>query len=160
MNIFASYECPVQSSLALDDKRVNKMIVESAQMLSTALWRYDAWESGLYKPCYVNHPCNDWVRKSRKNFEWLCEHAFGLCYIYTSVFKREHKTEAVLKQAYYLQNKIPKGSLTEFANCTPYKLFMDNRPVTERYRQYLNEKWSRESPTFRNRKTPEFFNVK
>jgi hypothetical protein len=37
MNIFALSECPEQSALWLDDIRKNKMILESAQMLSTAI---------------------------------------------------------------------------------------------------------------------------
>jgi len=37
MNIFAFDKCPMQSALWLDDIRKNKMILESAQMLSTAV---------------------------------------------------------------------------------------------------------------------------
>ena len=37
MNIFALDQCPMQSALWLDDIRKNKMILESAQMLSTAV---------------------------------------------------------------------------------------------------------------------------
>ena len=35
MNIFATSPCPVESARFLDDKRVNKMILESAQMMAT-----------------------------------------------------------------------------------------------------------------------------
>ena len=37
MNIFALSRCPMQSAWWLDDIRKNKMILESAQMLSTAV---------------------------------------------------------------------------------------------------------------------------
>lgn len=37
MNIFATDPCPIKSAQFLDDKRVIKMILESAQMLCTAL---------------------------------------------------------------------------------------------------------------------------
>ena len=37
MNIFAFDKCPMRSALWLDDIRKNKMILESAQMLSTAV---------------------------------------------------------------------------------------------------------------------------
>lgn len=39
MNIFASFPCPKQSAQYLDNKRVIKMILESAQLLFTALYK-------------------------------------------------------------------------------------------------------------------------
>ena len=54
------------------------MILESAQMLSTAIWcKNPLMAEDLYKqescylPTHINHPCNKWVRESSSNFIWL-----------------------------------------------------------------------------------------
>jgi hypothetical protein len=63
MNIFALSECPEQSALWLDDIRKNKMILESAQMLSTAIrWLDPDTTLPVYKLAYMNHPCSKWAR--------------------------------------------------------------------------------------------------
>lgn len=41
MNIFATNDCPVASAKALPNNLVNKMIVESCQILSTARFELD-----------------------------------------------------------------------------------------------------------------------
>ena len=75
MNIFALDKCPMQSAQWLDDIRKNKMILESAQMLSTAV-RVLCPDTDLsvYKVAYLNHPCTIWARQSRDNFKWLLSH--------------------------------------------------------------------------------------
>ena len=75
MNIFAFDKCPMRSALWLDDIRKNKMILESAQMLSTAV-RALCPDTTLevYKTAYLNHPCSKWARQSRANFQWLLHH--------------------------------------------------------------------------------------
>jgi len=78
------------------DSHCSKMIIEYAQLMSTAhrvldgeeytdltkngrkikRWRLDGeWgrnrEPYLYKACHVNHPSAIWVRQSAKNYRWL-----------------------------------------------------------------------------------------
>jgi len=60
MNIFVTSNCPKLSAQALDNKRVVKMVLETAQLLSTAIFinstiTYD----NLYKPTHVKHPCTN-----------------------------------------------------------------------------------------------------
>ena len=75
MNIFAFDRCPMQSASWLDDIRKNKMILESAQMLSTAVRMLDPDTNlSVYKLAYINHPCSKWARASRDNFKWLLSH--------------------------------------------------------------------------------------
>ena len=67
MNIFASHPDALKCAQYLDDKRVVKMVLETAQMLSTAIQLdsdYD-YKDLVYKPTYANHPCNVWVRQSK-----------------------------------------------------------------------------------------------
>ena len=87
MNIFALDKCPMQSALWLDDIRKNKMILESAQMLSTAVrWLDPDTTLPVYKLAYMNHPCTKWARKSRANFSWLLS---NICLLYTSPSPRD-----------------------------------------------------------------------
>ena len=75
MNIFALDQCPMQSALWLDDIRKNKMILESAQMLSTAVRTLcPDTDLEVYRVAYLNHPCTIWARQSRANFRWLLSH--------------------------------------------------------------------------------------
>ena len=69
MNIFvldtdikkcAQYHC---------DKHVVKMILESVQMLCTALNKKGF--TTPYKSTHVKHPCVLWVESSHDNFLWL-----------------------------------------------------------------------------------------
>lgn len=133
MNIFYLDESPVLSAQAQTDKHVVKMIVESAQMLSTAhrvldgkefiqlsksgarlkKWDHPEWHETLYKTTHVNHPSNIWLRQSVKNYEWLYSHFVALCDEYTKRYKRIHATETLLKSI--LLNspvKIPQEGIT------------------------------------------------
>ena len=75
MNIFYLDEDPVLAAQMHCDKHVVKMILESAQLLSTAHLLIDgdelADERGLYKATHKNHPSSKWVRDSSENYEWL-----------------------------------------------------------------------------------------
>jgi hypothetical protein len=74
MNIFVTDPDPVISAQTLCDKHVVKMVLESAQMLSTAWREYSseyADEHELYKTAHLNHPCSIWVRLARENYSGL-----------------------------------------------------------------------------------------
>ena len=92
MNVFATSECPFESAKYLDSKRVNKMIIESAQQLSTALRFYGASDTRLYKSTHVNGGTSVWTRANISNFSWLYMHFCALCdeYKYRSDHDRDH----------------------------------------------------------------------
>lgn len=62
------------------------MITESAQMLANAftqetLSRFDCPRTKggtVWKYGHPNHPCTKWVKESRANVWWLCEHALTM----------------------------------------------------------------------------------
>lgn len=65
MNLFVLDKCPHKSAKLMCDKHVVKMILEVAQMLSTA---HRELESNivtddclLYKKTHLNHPSTIWV---------------------------------------------------------------------------------------------------
>jgi hypothetical protein len=68
MNIFILSEDPVISANFHADQHLHKMILESAQLLSTCAFftlpahTYNVFRHKLYKPAYPNHPCNIWLR--------------------------------------------------------------------------------------------------
>jgi hypothetical protein len=99
MNIFFTDTCPRQAARNLCDKHISKMIVESAQMLSTAWWVLDSGCPGkqLYKPTHENHPCSKWVRESDGNYLWLGEHALEMCNEYTLRYMRRHKSQTLIE---------------------------------------------------------------
>ena len=62
MNIFFLDKDPQFAAQSLCDKHVPKMLLESAQMLSTALHSHTMGIStGIYKEAYPNHPMTKWV---------------------------------------------------------------------------------------------------
>jgi len=143
MNIFVTDPCPVQSAREQCDKHCVKMVLESAQMLSTA-WRvFDnerAERENLYKQAHLNHPCSIWVRESPENYIWLYRHFSELCQEYTHRYGKEHKSSKLLWSLFWLPfhdyriqraNKNPEG----FALAMPdeYK----SEDVYASYRNYL-----------------------
>lgn len=58
MNIFASYECPIKSAQYLDTLRCNKMILESAQILSTVLFEHGGVDKFIKWRLCTTYPTN------------------------------------------------------------------------------------------------------
>ena len=162
MNIFATSYNPVQCALWLDDKRVVKMCLETAQMLSTGIHICGGDTSGIYKPTHVNHPSNVWARQTQGNYEWLCKHGVALCRVYKAVYLKDHKCLPIINKCLSLISCIPEGSLTEFANCAAnldYKLsYKQEKDVTLAYKKYLTKRWEYDTkrPTWFGRQIPKW----
>lgn len=100
MNIFFLDKDPVKAAQMTIDKHTIKMILESAQMLSTAKrvldgteyfdktkngrkirrWKLDNpnEEAIIYKAGWLNHPSTQWVLQSAYNYVWLYKHMMAL----------------------------------------------------------------------------------
>lgn len=137
MNIFVLDLDPHTCATYHANIHVPKMIVETAQLLSTMYpsIRY-------YKHTHYNHPCAKWVRESAGNFSWLLCLGMGLCNEYTFRYKRKHKTEEVLTDM--LDNlpniaMFPSTSMTPFAMAMPDE-FRDPSDVVKSYRNYYKHK--------------------
>lgn len=177
MNIFATDPDPRKAADALDDKRIVKMIVESAQMLSTAIhemspkvWQFLLSESQdiatyqgyktIYFPTHVNHPCNVWVRETVDNFSWLYSHASRMLAIYTDRYERRHASATCINIAGEHWDILPTGGLTPFANAARRKDmdidFTHIEDTHEAYRLYLKARWARDKriPTWEGRGLP------
>ena len=99
MNIFHLDNDPIKAAQMMLDKHVVKMIVEYAQLMSTAhrvldgehyygktvngrkiaRWKHPTLDNQLYKASHVNHPSNIWLRESDDNYFWLYRHFRSAC---------------------------------------------------------------------------------
>lgn len=93
MNLFYLSRDPVEAAHMQCDKHVVKMIVETAQLLSTAHVEL-GHESPAYKPTHKNHPSAVWVRSSFVAYRWAWKHLKALGEAYTQRYGRVHKTIA------------------------------------------------------------------
>ena len=150
MNIFALDKCPMQSAQWLDDIRKNKMILESAQMLSTAVRVLSPdTDLSVYKVAYLNHPCTIWARQSRDNFKWLLSHMSHLFLQKDGL----HKSANLLTdfQKYADSGYFPREELTPFANCARNLErgvdYSEHPDVHEAYRMYMNDRWKENNIT-------------
>ena len=149
MNIFildsdiktcAQYHC---------DQHVVKMILESVQLLCTALNKKGYVTP--YKSTHVNHPSVIWVEQSYDNFLWLRDLTYALNEEYKYRYDKQvdHKSIAVL-------NDIAKYSfeaigLTPFPQAMPDKYKVVDNAVLAYRRFYLGDKatfakWTKRSP--------------
>lgn len=80
MNIFHLDKSPYIAAMWLCDKHVPKMILETAQMLSTAHHYHNSpYAADVYKAAYVHHPMTQWVWASGNNYQWAFAHYMYLC---------------------------------------------------------------------------------
>lgn len=93
MNLFYLDRDPVEAARMQCDKHVVKMILETAQMLSTAHIELDG-QQVAYKSTHKNHPSTVWVRSSAAAYEWAYKHMMALGREYTKRYGKVHKTIA------------------------------------------------------------------
>lgn len=94
MNIYALDMDPGVAARYMCDIHVRKMILEAAQLLSTAAIRmgYDA----PYDPTHRHHKCVSWIMESRENWDWLVAHGHAAYHEYMARFGSTHKSYSVL----------------------------------------------------------------
>lgn len=141
------------------DKHVVKMILESAQLLSTAHRILDgdplpdSREGLFYRSTHKNHPCAKWARESVENYNWLVDHFDGLLSEYTHRYNKQHKCFGML---YDIQS--PPKALVAWDGTNPPSCMPDEckiGTVVENYREYYRKhkisfcKWTnREVPSW------------
>ena len=101
MNIFMLDQDPVKAAKYHADKHVIKMILESAQLLCTAINNHHGKQVMPYKTTHLNHPCSLWVRESRDNALWLVDLTQALNQEYKHRYLRSvnHKSWDMLKSS-------------------------------------------------------------
>jgi hypothetical protein len=135
------------------DQHVGKMILESTQILCTALNKKGF--TTPYKSTHVKHPSVLWVEDSLDNFRWLAQLAHALNKEFCWRFERDsdHASITVLKkiEGATFENK----SLTEFPQAMPDKYKVPGDPVAAYRAFYIGEK-SRFA-TWTKRRTPGWY---
>ena len=181
MNIFILSDDPVEAARLQCDKHVVKMVLESAQMLSTAHRMLDGnvgirpsksgkrmvkyWtmpddrENSLYKAVHMAHPCTVWTMESKANYDWHYQHFIALCEEYTYRYNKVHLTQTKLQS---VLAEAPKNILN--MSQTPFKLAMNNEPQCKfpndpikSYKLYYQTKQERFKMSWSKRQIPDWF---
>lgn len=131
MNIFFVAESPDEAARCLCDKHIGKMILESAQMLSTAVTLLlPSSDTSRYKLTHRNHPSAVWLRQSPANVEWLIAHCRAMDNErLRSGSKASHKSLAVAEACAAALLQSP-GSWATSAAMTPVALCVADAPAS------------------------------
>jgi hypothetical protein len=162
MNLFVLSDCPFEAAKSHCDIHVNKMIIETAQMLSTAhrlldgkmfielsksgsklkKWDHPKLHDVLYKSTHYNHPSSVWIRAASNNYRWAYCLFKSLCNEYTDRRGKVHATQKLLdRHLFTTPANINAGMQTPFAICIAdeYDLADVKDPI-EAYRRYYIKK--------------------
>jgi len=119
------------------DRHVVKMILESAQMLSTTV-RLSGIDFG-YKATHINHPCNIWCRTSLSNWKWLKNLSYFLNKEWQQRYNHEYNHKSFDVILSLPEPRIKDIGLTSFAQAMPDKY--KNKDAVKAYRNYyINDK--------------------
>lgn len=178
MNIFYLHSDAKTCAEMHVDKHVVKMILEYAQLLSTAhrvldgsehtvlsasgrkkkVWHLDdaTTNSTIYSATHINHPSAKWARHSLANYQWLYTMWRHLMQEYTFRYGKHHSCEKLIDHLAHAPKNIAKN--LEF--CAPWRAMPDEYKVPNdtilSYRNYYVgakshfAKWSK-------RDVPEWF---
>jgi len=154
MNIFYLSYDPRTCAAEHCDKHVVKMIIEYAQLMSTAhrvldgipytaktannrnikRWKLDKpREDILYKAAHINHPSNIWLRQSRSHYRWLFDLFQHCCVEYTKRYGKWHKTEQLKSNLVYAPHNILDTGWSD-----PPPAMPDKYKVTDTIQSYRN----------------------
>ena len=165
------------------DRHTTKMILEYAQLLSTAHRVLDGTptvvrrattgrqqtkyvlpadlDDVLYSATHINHPSAVWVRQSDKNYDWLFNMWQELMTEYTYRYGKVHATSRLEMYLARVPKNIPQKPFTEPTPAMPDEVKVAGDSLKS-YRNYyiLNKvhlaKWSGK---INSRNKPEWFNA-
>lgn len=168
MNIYFLSHEPQLCAIWLDDKRLNKLATETAQMLCYALAnngverdRLPYATGGSHKA----HPVTKWVGATRANFLWTVSLGLFLCdeHRFRQRNAHDHGAKKVVITCGKMFDKVPEGLLLMPPNCAAQRtegVTFDrfDHPV-EAYRHYSNWRWfhDKRAPTWKNRVPPPWY---
>ena len=160
MNIFVLDLNPQKCAEYHCDKHLVKMITEHNQILGSIAYtarsitrkkdittefvkkhfqgfprKYADGSPHPYGIGYRNHPCTQWARDCRENYEWLCQLTLEMCKEYTKRYGRKHACEDICNWYYSnMPATLPMLRMTPFAQAMPEDC-KDHNAVTA-YRNY------------------------
>lgn len=139
MNIFYLDHDPCAIPPMMVDRHITKMILESAQMLSTSHRIIDNSDNEvLYKATHVNHPSNKWIRESKSNYNWLYHHFCYLGVEYRFRYGKVHKSISKLSDILrFAPKNLEDVGLTKMPCAMPQEYIISDDPIVN-YRNYYN----------------------
>ena len=160
MNIFYLDRSPMVAAEMHCNKHVVKMILETAQMLSTAHRVIDGDEyadrMGLYKMAHKNHPSTIWTRTSTENYMWLNRLFGALCREYTYRYEKHHASERLLGPLALVPNGMTYSGFTDPPQCMPDDVKSES--VIDAYHKYYAV-YKKDFAKWTNRPVPNFMSV-
>ena len=160
------------------DKHVVKMILEYAQLLSTAHRMLDGTlsvghsasgrkktsyvlidqrESVLYSATHINHPSAIWVRQSDANYAWLFQMFGALMDEYTYRYGKIHASGRLVDALSYKPKNISKGPFTEPTPAMPEECKVTGDSIASYRKYYLTNKVK--IARWTNRNMPHWFSA-
>lgn len=157
MNIFFLSNDPTEAAQYHGDKHNIKMILEQAQLLSTAHRVLDgdaAVDTSLYKSTHKNHPCAIWVRESASNYTWTYNLFAALCEEYTFRYGKQHKSGLLLlDKLKILPKNIAHIGMTRPALAMPDDYKSDD-PVKAYREYYIHDKLKKNIVQYNKNRPP------
>jgi len=177
MNVFYLSSLPRECAEMHCDKHVVKMIIEYAQLMSTAhrvldgeiyidktangrnikRWKHpnSNMENTLYKASHINHPSAIWTRENRRHYDWLYAMWIFLGEEYTHRYGKEHATITKLNKVLMsLPQNIPYGKFKQPPQAMPDDCKHASSIIA--YRTYYTL-YKQSFAKWTNRKMPTFF---
>jgi len=170
MNIFYLDPNPLIAANYHCNQHLSKMVLESAQLLSTAYHSIGLdpiHVPDLYKPAYQGHPCTQWTCQSVHNMRWLIELCYALESERMSVGMNPHSSmDTVIQIKDVLDYDYPQASAiahTSAALAMPawikYKTSMSETEKYQQYYQWKHRQWHLTKGvgmSYKGRTVPEF----
>lgn len=179
MNIFFLDKLPYKAAEYHCDKHVTKMILEYAQLLSTAhrvvdgTMYYGTTKNGrrikrwllpderehiLYKATHYNHPSAVWVRENTSNYRWLFDTFLYLLMQFLYRNGKEHKTTSLLNTLRTPPKALGEAVFTPPPACMPAVYVRGNtvNDTVESYREFYRHDKSRFA-TWKNVTVPSWY---
>jgi hypothetical protein len=176
MNIFYLHNDPLTCAQMHNDKHCVKMILEYAQLLSTAhrlidgtlvdsvsktgrkAKRYvlpDSREHAIYTSTHVNHPSAVWVRQTDSNYHWLFSLFQALMVEYNYRYEKVHACSKLESYLSVLPKNIRQGNFTEPTPAMPDEYKVEGDSIASYRNYYLGSKYKMSRWT--NQVMPEWF---
>ena len=162
MNIFYLDRDPKTCAEMHCDKHVVKMIIEYAQLMSTAhrvldgeeyyalsvnnrkikRWRHPEFDDVLMKASHVHHPSNIWLRQSDSNYAWLYRLFLELTKEYTHRYGKAHACARLISSLRYIPKNIPRAEFTEPTPAMPDDCKIAGNSLASYHKYYIEKKVS------------------
>lgn len=162
MNIFYLHNDPHVCAEMHNDKHCVKMIIEYAQLLSTAhrlldgtpyvdktangrsikRWKLtSSYDDVMMKASHINHPSAVWARVSDQNYTWLFQLWYALCKEYTYRYEKTHSVEKrMLNALLRMPFRIPEGPFTQPTPAMPDEYKVPGDSIASYRNYYINSK--------------------